>query len=91
MLFAALHESAVGTKRTRQRIGAMSVIGGKADNGKFWPAMVCPLLTPKADNVDKTSGSCTHKPSLLRAMRLPLLLCDVGGVSITHKVIFGRK
>jgi hypothetical protein len=30
-LFAAVHESAYGTKRTSQRCSAMSVFGGKAD------------------------------------------------------------
>jgi len=30
-LFAAVHESAIGTKRTLLRTRVMSVIGGKAD------------------------------------------------------------
>ena len=35
MLFAAVHESAYGTKRTSEADGSMPAIGSKADIG--WP------------------------------------------------------
>jgi hypothetical protein len=37
--------SVIGTKRTIQPRPRLSAIGATVDNGGFWPAMVCPLMT----------------------------------------------
>jgi hypothetical protein len=47
MPFAAVHESAIGTSRHFAAPQNLSAIGATADNGGFWLAIVCPLLTHK--------------------------------------------
>jgi hypothetical protein len=37
--------SALGTLRHFAALENLSAIGVTADNGRFWPAAVCPLLT----------------------------------------------
>jgi len=37
MVFAAVHESGYGPKRTSQQCLAMSAFGGKADIDQLWP------------------------------------------------------
>jgi len=63
--FAAVHESASGTKRTCQSLSAMSAFGGKADI-VFLGLNVC--LWPKAD--------ICHRVLLWCTIRSPLVGCD---------------
>jgi hypothetical protein len=45
MLFAAVHESAFGTKRTFQTCSRLSAFGQQRTKVHFGPGRFCPLMT----------------------------------------------
>jgi hypothetical protein len=58
VLFAALHESAIGTKRTSLVAPHMSAFGGKADMAST--IAKCPLMTQSG--LSTAVAECPHIP-----------------------------